>query len=496
MRADSGSLIALLSHLALAIFAISLPRSSEAFVVSLTTKARCKIATASTDKRRSAYLLPDTECREQSSYLLNSLYDSESSIDSIDELEERIAAMKVVELREELKSKGLPIKGLKKVLQCRLLDFYQVGRKDSMELSNSKVNSGSNANEEDEDVQESERGKEVDDDQDDETLILSKRKWKKKTYLLLEDVRKLVHSNDVAIRQRGPKKARDAVKRMQRWISPSYSASAFSISLEDDSTALDYENSKEKETTIRMDSDSTIEFRMYQQSSLLRAYNLWIHAIAKSGIDNAGHMAEQVLQEMQQNASNGGPTPNEITIASVMDAHAHSATASSSKNGAKAAEKFLFTLLEKHDTDVDTDEPWSQDNESILRDSLVVTCDTMLNALAREGTVESAERVQMIVFRLEEYQRQREEKFKKSRLKNGGQHLWERKETTKESISLKRPISYATGTFVISPIRNKKEFECNFETTNYNTIDLLDSRLFVLLCSYECLGKCRQHLSR
>ena len=64
-----------------------------------------------------------------------------------------------------------------------------------------------------------------------------------------------------------------------------------------------------------LDPDSAMQFRAFQRSTLLRAYNILIHAIAKSGDDDAGYLAEQVLDEMQQNVSNGGPAPDEVTIA-------------------------------------------------------------------------------------------------------------------------------------------------------------------------------------
>jgi hypothetical protein len=378
--------------------------------------------------------------------------------------------MKVVELRAELKGHSQSTNGLKKVLRERLLNFYST-RMANLEEENESTNNGNsvNAGEGDDKEDEEEHEKEIsleveekkEDDIDDDTYVIydqdeeslpsgllhSKQKWKKKTYLLMDDVRKLVHSNDAVVRQRGPKKARDAVRRMQRWISSSYSTSSFLISFEDDFDDS-YDEAGEEDDAVgiaNMDSDSVIDFQKYQRSSLLRAYNLWIHAIAKSGYDDAGHLAEQVLHEIQQNISNGGPSPDEVTIASVMDAHAHSATVSSSKSGAKAAETFLFKLLEKHEADNDEDGiPWSHDRDNALRDSLVVTCDTMLNAWAREGTVESAERAQLIVLRLEEYQRQREKKRRNGRAKNIRRNSSSENE---ESASSKRPISYATGAY-------------------------------------------------
>ena len=214
-----------------------------------------------------------------------------------------------------------------------------------------------------------------------------------------------------------------------------------------------------------------------------------MNAIAKSGYDDAGHLAEQVLQEMQHNISNEGPSPDDVTIASVMDAHAHSASVSSSNSGAKAAETFLFELLDNHEAKTEeNDMPWSHDGGNALWDSLIVTCDTMLNAWAREGTIESAERAQLIVLRLEEYQRQRE-KRQKGRSKNA------RKKSSLEkgmSMTRKRPISYATGTCMFSKNRNdsKQKYDVEAETI---PLTFFIFKLLKTTLSYECLGEYRQH---
>lgn len=404
--------------------------------------------------------------------------------DSIDEIESRISVMKVVELKAELKSHGQTTTGVKKILQERLLDFYNAKLVNSEEESTGDTNDTSDDNIDDVDneankekaddtedyerlerelifemEEEDEEEEEYDfdsdlfmvDNQDDEPLpvglLSSKQKWKKKTYLLMSDARKLVYSKDALVRQRAPKKAKEVVRRIQRWIALSSSASSFSTNFEDDEIEAD-----DAMPVIEiLDLESAAEFQEFQKSTLLRAYNIWIHATAKSGDDNAGYQAEQILNEMQENISNGGPSPDEITIASVMDAHAHSATVSSSKSGAQAAEAFLFELLEKSEAADDGDDiPWSQDGSNKLRDSLIVTCDTMLNAWAREGTMESAERAQLILLRLEEYQRQREKDRVMGQSNKSRRNSSSEGETTTPSVGNKRPISYATGTSILS----------------------------------------------
>lgn len=437
----------LLSAAVTSIMAIAMATSCKAFVP-LTSKSPVDVTTT--------WIRPSKwdHCRKKSSRFLKSLDDVGGfPIDSIDQLESRVSAMKVAELRAELKSYGQSTNGLKKVLQERLLDIFH-SKMANLEEVNKGYDDSILANSDDsedmkdgtEDIEAGEdletkistevKEKEVDDSnsdtyivhsQGDESLSNSKQKWKKKIYLLMEDVRKLVHSKDAEIRQRAPKKAKDAVRRIQRWI-----ASSSSTNFEND-----FDASYDDVVEI-VDLDSNMEFRKYQISSLLRAYNLWIHALAKSGYDNAGYLAEQVLQEMQHNISNEGPSPDDVTIASVMDAHAHSASVSSSNSGAKAAETFLFELLEKHDDDTE-----EHDGGNALRDSLIVTCDTMLNAWAREGTTESAERTQLIVLRLEEYQRLNEKQRRK--VKKGRRKSLSQQETMIESKGTrKRPISYAT----------------------------------------------------
>ena len=466
---------ALLSASIYLVITLYLPAPCEAFVP-FTAKPRTNI-----------YNTKYSHC-----FLKSTDHDGGSLVDSVDEIESRVSAMKVTELKAELKSHGQTTTGLKKVLQERLLDFYEAKMTNLEEESSS--DNVDNEDEDDNDYgnsadiekeaeeddiddaedyngferelvseMEEEEEHDIDDDmysvdsQDEKPLpdglLHSKRKWKKKTYLLMSDARKLTYSKDAVVRQRAPRKAKEVVRRIQRWISLSSSTSSFSTNFEDDSDVSDYESFEGDDPDVIeiLDLDGIAEFEGFQRSTLLRAYNIWIHAIAKSGDDDAGYQAEQILNEMQKNISSGGPSPDEITIASVMDAHAHSATVSSSKSGAQAAEAFLFELLEKSEAADDGDDvPWSHDGNNKLRDSLIVTCDTMLNAWAREGTMESAERAQLILLRLEEYQRQREKQRKMGRSRNARRNSLPEEETTMASAGKKRPISYATGTFTFT----------------------------------------------
>lgn len=169
----------------------------------------------------------------------------------------------------------------------------------------------------------------------------SKAKWKKKRFLLIQDVKKLIKKNDPS----APRKAEEVVRRMRTL----------------------YEKSGD------------LELR-----PTVQAYNLWIHAIAKSSKEDAGRLAEEVLEQMRSHHI----APDAVTYTSVMDAYARS-------HDPDRAEQVLFRLLD------DTV------NGSIDRNNVgisSVTCDTILNAWAQQGTEESAKRAQTILLRLEAWQ--------------------------------------------------------------------------------------------
>lgn len=165
----------------------------------------------------------------------------------------------------------------------------------------------------------------------------SKAKWKKKRYLMMQDVKKKIKQNN----PRAHQKAEEMVRRMLKL----------------------YEKSG---------GDSDLR-------PTLQAYNLWIHALAKSNLRNSGELAEQVMEQMKDHHI----WPDVVTYTSVMDAHARSQTP-------EKAEDVFFRLLDEAPT---------------VHDLGCVTCDTILNAWAQRGTEESAKRAQMILHRLEEWQR-------------------------------------------------------------------------------------------
>ena len=166
----------------------------------------------------------------------------------------------------------------------------------------------------------------------------SKAKWKKKRFLMIRDIKKLVEESN----PNASKKAEEMVRRMRTL----------------------YE--KSGDVDIRPP---------------LQAYNLWINALAKSKQPEAGRMAENVLRQMKEH----NVEPNIVTYTSIIDAHARS-------QNPGGAEGVLLRLLDE-----------TRGSNSLGFSS--ITCDTILNAWAQQGTRESAERAQLILFRLEEWQR-------------------------------------------------------------------------------------------
>jgi pentatricopeptide repeat protein len=107
---------------------------------------------------------------------------------------------------------------------------------------------------------------------------------------------------------------------------------------------------------------------------------LWINALAKSKLENAGELAEQVLEQMKAD----GVEPEIVKYTSMMDVYAKS-------NSPEKAEHVLYQLL---DQTADSNDAWVS----------AVMCNTLLNAWAQHGTKEGAERAQSILQKLEMWQ--------------------------------------------------------------------------------------------
>jgi pentatricopeptide repeat protein len=176
------------------------------------------------------------------------------------------------------------------------------------------------------------------DDDDDAVSKFSKVKWKKKRYLMMQDVKQ-------SIRQGSPKAPRKGQEMVRRMLTL-YEKSGFD---------------KDYKPTCQV-------------------YNLWINALARSKLENAGDLAERVLEEMKAD----DVEPDIVTYTSVMDAHAKS-------KSPQKAEKVLYQLLDQ-----------IADSNDVGVSA--VTCDTILNAWAQHGTKEGAERAQSILQKLEMWQ--------------------------------------------------------------------------------------------
>ena len=179
-----------------------------------------------------------------------------------------------------------------------------------------------------------------DDDEDDKTLTISKVKWKKKRFLLIKDVNKAIQSNN----PRAARKAQEVVRRMWQ---------LYDLAGNDDDFKPD-----------------------------LQAYNLWIHAVAKSKDKNSGQQAEDIIAEMQKR----NIAPNVVSFTNVMDAYANQARFDS--KAPEHAERVLFHLIERSEVD-----------HSLA--VTPVTADVAMNAWAQQGTWQGAMRAQQILDRME-----------------------------------------------------------------------------------------------
>jgi hypothetical protein len=201
--------------------------------------------------------------------------------------------------------------------------------------------------------------------QHEELTRFSRVKWKKKTYVMMQDIRNKMKRD----RRRAPRKAQEVVTRMQLWYDHQKSLQ--------ESEVDDSENTDETNEELLEDDGPLLTF---MESTIVQAYNLWIHTLARSGLDGPGYLAEDVMLEMKRHDI----PPNVVTYTCILDAHARSA---GKGGGAQAAEDFLLRLL-KAGT--------SEESFNTL------TFDTILNAWALEGTFGSAEHAEMILHSLED----------------------------------------------------------------------------------------------
>jgi hypothetical protein len=162
-------------------------------------------------------------------------------------------------------------------------------------------------------------------EQEEQEHSFSKTKWKKKRYVMMKDVDDYITLHP----EKAARKAHEMIRRMTRLYQKT--------GIEDYKPAVE-------------------------------AYNLWIHALAKSGAS-----AEFVLQEMRD----ARVEPNSVSYTCVIDAQAKSGH----KHAAQDAERLFLEFL---DQDVDLH---------------ISSVDAVLNALAIQGSLESALRAEIILER-------------------------------------------------------------------------------------------------
>lgn len=188
---------------------------------------------------------------------------------------------------------------------------------------------------------------------------LSKSRFKKKSFLLLKDLSEKIAKNS----PKAVRRAQETVERLE-------------------------------ELSLRLGSPEITV------SVLTRAYNLWIHAIAKSRNHSnknsmksndfrksSGKEAEAVLRIMIAK----GIKPNLISYTSVMDGYAHDAKFD--QNAPHEAERLLFELLRVIDNSSPNYNPEIEISEVVV--------DTVINAWCQLGTWMGTQRALEILNRLE-----------------------------------------------------------------------------------------------
>ena len=184
---------------------------------------------------------------------------------------------------------------------------------------------------------------------------------------MLRDVAKAIQRGDPS----SPQKAQDALERIQEM--------------------------QQQQQQQQQQDDNDAPLLDNDSKPLVQAYNLWIHAIAKTVPHNPGPQAEAVLNRMLLHNNNNDSTtivePTIVTYTSVIDAYARS----EKHDGALHAERILFGLLDQ--------QLFGGAQKQPLRITSV-TCDAVLNVWARVGTLPAAQRALAILQRLEHLQNQ------------------------------------------------------------------------------------------
>jgi hypothetical protein len=184
---------------------------------------------------------------------------------------------------------------------------------------------------------------------------LSRSKFKKKSYLLLQDVATCLQRNE---HPKALRKAKEMVQRIDR----------MSLLL----------NNEE-----------------WTRATRLQAHNLWMHVIAKQqpqSNQKLGPQAETILRQLQSSST---LDPNLVSYATVMDAYAQDAK--NDPESPKHVERIFFEWLDVIDHQVSV----TFRNQVVDGQLASVASDTVLHAWVNQGTVEGAQRALELLQRLE-----------------------------------------------------------------------------------------------
>lgn len=181
-------------------------------------------------------------------------------------------------------------------------------------------------------------------------------------YVMIHDVESMIHSSDAAERKAAPARAQENIDRLERLLEETGDES-------------------------------------YRPGAAM--YNSLVRAHAKSGRKDAAKRAEKVLESMRKAQDDGkdaaGMRPDATTYTAVIDALARS----TARDAPVRAEKILFRMMDEAEEAAKCEAAGLPSPEGGAIVPTSITCDAVLNAWARRGSREGAERAEKILARME-----------------------------------------------------------------------------------------------
>lgn len=185
-------------------------------------------------------------------------------------------------------------------------------------------------------------------------------------YVMINDVETMIHSPKAEERKAAPARARENIDRLQR---------------------------------LRDETDDDA----YKPDAAM--YNSLVRAHAKSGSHRAAKRAEKVLESMREEggaAGGEGMRPDATTYTAVIDTLARS----TQRDAPVRAENLLFRMMDEAEEAAKLEAAGLPAPEGGAIVPTSVTCDAVLNAWARRGSREGAERAENILARMENLKNQ------------------------------------------------------------------------------------------